>query len=447
MVGRIAPDFVGEVPGGGWLRPDALRGKPVALLIFRPTSPFARELVGAFGAFRNDRALAPTVFLGIGLDSMDGLKRFAETTGHGLPIIRDPGSIARSYVVGEEPSVILTDSNRFVRFRIDGFSGVRFRPRLEAVAEALRRLPSLPAIERVDLAIDYAAHPRAPVFAGKDLDGRPVDLASLRGRTVVLHFFDQECEPCVRDLDRLAPVVRELRPRGVRVVGVASRDLDGTMRVFMREHGIDWPVVIDPDRAIFGAYRSESAPDLFVIDPEGFIRFRERGESPGRGETLRRQILASLGDPRAAGAPEPGAAPERFVSGVAHVGADACRPCHSAQHDQWQRTAHAAAFARLISQGRGPDPRCYPCHTTGSGLRRGFDDDLATVGMTGVQCEVCHGPGDDHVRAPAALKKATLYGLASTSPPADIARVCVACHDSRNDPDFDLAAALPKVTH
>jgi peroxiredoxin len=591
MVGKAAPDFVGEAPVGGWLPLSNLKGKPVAILIFRPGSPFARELVTAFGAFRNDPAMSPTVFLGVAVAGMEEMKRFGEQTGGALPTVRDPGTIAPAYEVGEEPSIILIDARRFVRFRMDGFAGARFRPAMQAVAEALRRLPGMTALDAPDLRIEYARYPRAPQFTARDLDGRTVDLGALRGSVVVLMFFDQECVHCQRDMPRLAPVLRDLRPR-VRAIGVSSRDAGGNMRAFLRQHGVDWPVIIDTDRAIFTSYSSTGTPDLFIIDGDGFIRFRERGDRPDRAEVTRLQARLALGDPpealaatlprgrfvgdglcaachrreyddwlmtphsiawdslasgdkwrerecvachvtgigspggfvdpettlhmanvqcevchgMAGGHPEgQGLDPvrlanvcetchtgkfvlnfsidealplvahqdtpdldrlfrysgeqrqrieqmktrrlEKFKSGVAHVGADACRDCHRTQYEQWRRTPHAGAMAVLFKAGRGGDPACIPCHSTGFGQARGFGDERAQVAMTGVQCEVCHGPGADHVTAPPALKKTTIYGITDQCSFCIIQGVCATCHDAKNDPDFAIETALPKVQH
>src|SRR5439155_4502741 len=71
MVGRKAPDFAAEDPSGLWLPLSNLKGKPVALLFFRPGAAFAPELVAELGRFRADPDNVPTVFLGLARDSMD----------------------------------------------------------------------------------------------------------------------------------------------------------------------------------------------------------------------------------------------------------------------------------------------------------------------------------------------------------------------------------------
>jgi hypothetical protein len=138
---------------------------------------------------------------------------------------------------------------------------------------------------------------------------------------------------------------------------------------------------------------------------------------------------------------------DKFRAGVAHVGATACRDCHRKEYDQWSRTPHAAAFAALLQARRGGDAACTPCHTTGFGLKRGFKDVLAPENMTGVQCEVCHGPGEDHVKSRPELKKETIYGITDQCSFCIIQGVCVTCHDAANDPKFDIEKALPKVKH
>ena len=141
---------------------------------------------------------------------------------------------------------------------------------------------------------------------------------------------------------------------------------------------------------------------------------------------------------------------EKFKSGVAYVGADACRGCHAQEYEQWSRTPHAGAFAVILQAERGYDSACTPCHTTGAGHKGGFGDPAAgktANPMTNVQCEVCHGPGADHVQSEPALKKATIYGITDQCSFCIIQGVCATCHDQKNDPRFDIEKALPRVQH
>jgi peroxiredoxin len=593
MVGRRAPEFAAQDPTGAWLPSRNFKDKPLALLFFRPGAPFAADLAREFGRLRSDSSFAPIVFLGLGRGSLDQVKQFIQTQNVTLPVLRDPETIGRSFGVGDLPTVILLDAAGNVRFRLDGYLGRQFRPRLEATVAALQALPQATDEKAGALDLAYTPDPRAPLFAARDLDGRRVDLAKLKGRVVVVTFFDQNCPHCDRDLPGLVPALKEFRARGVAVVGIVTREGEGTLRPFLKKHGIDYPVIVDGARAIFAKYESTRTPDTFLIDRDGFIRFREQGDRPDRGDLTRLQLRLLLGeDPGrlAASLPrgryvgdgacrachlvqyrdwlltphsiawdslqkgdkwrdpecvpchvtakdrpggyvdhektshmlsvqcevchgEGGGHPsgiradfetmsgtcaachtgkfvlnfdlgeamvlmahreqpdldrlfrystmqrerleqinkrrlETFRSGVAYVGADACRDCHRAEYDQWARTPHAAAFTPLLRADRGADTTCTPCHTTGAGHKGGFGDKDGSGGaMIHVQCEVCHGPGADHVGARPELKKETIYGITDQCSFCIIQGVCATCHDQANDPDFDIEAALPRVQH
>src|SRR5262249_2442068 len=250
--------------------------------------------------------------------------------------------------------------------RLDGFSGAGFRARLAAVAEALKKLPSLGSSESPTLAIDYSKRPKAPVFAARDLDGRTFDLAAQRGHVGVVGFFDPECPHCQRDLPRLAPVFREFRDRGVRAVGVSSRDLHGQMRAFLRSMNLDIPVIIDPDRSLFNRFASTRTPDTFVIDGDGFVRFRGHGDRPDRPERTRLQLALALGKEK------PQALAAALPKGR-YVGDAICASCHEREHDDWLLTPHSIAWDSLAKGDKWKDPECVRCHVTGYKQPGGFD--------------------------------------------------------------------------
>ena len=69
------------------------------------------------------------------------------------------------------------------------------------------------------------------------------------------------------------------------------------------------------------------------------------------------------------------------------IGADRCRNCHADAYAEWEKTPHARAFEVLSPKDRA-DPRCLSCHTM-------VAEDLG-AGLTGVQCESCHGAGRNY---------------------------------------------------
>lgn len=122
-----------------------------------------------------------------------------------------------------------------------------------------------------------------------------------------------------------------------------------------------------------------------------------------------------------------------------YVGAETCATCHVKEHADWLETPHAHAFQRLLQQQKHVQPDCVPCHTTGFGFETGFRIGRDHESLTNVQCEVCHGPGDLHVRRP---EKSNIR----RTPTPDL---CQQCHDADQTPDFEtqFPHMLAEITH
>ena len=119
------------------------------------------------------------------------------------------------------------------------------------------------------------------------------------------------------------------------------------------------------------------------------------------------------------------------------IGAERCGACHQKEYEDWKKTPHARALARL-STTKQRDPVCRSCHTM-----EPTSDDRA---LAGVQCESCHGKGslyspryvmkDDKLRV--------LLGLEKVEE-----GTCRSCHDSESPSakPFDYATLLQLVNH
>ncbi len=142
--------------------------------------------------------------------------------------------------------------------------------------------------------------PQLPRVDWLNLDGAP-PLDGLRGHPILLDIWDFTCINCLRTL----PVLRDWHARyqevGLRVIGVHTPEFSfarhpGFVRAACGRLGVTWPVALDPDQTIWTSLANAVWPTMYLIDPDGYLRFRHEGEGGYREtEDALRELLAQAG--------------------------------------------------------------------------------------------------------------------------------------------------------
>ena len=115
--------------------------------------------------------------------------------------------------------------------------------------------------------------------------GRRLGLGDLRGRIVLLDFWTLCCVNCHHVLAELRPIEAKYRDV-LTVVGVHSPKFDHekdpqAVRAAVERHGIEHPVLNDPNLATWSAYGVRAWPTLVVLDPAGEVAAQFSGEGHG----------------------------------------------------------------------------------------------------------------------------------------------------------------------
>jgi cytochrome c biogenesis protein CcdA/thiol-disulfide isomerase/thioredoxin len=148
----------------------------------------------------------------------------------------------------------------------------------------------------------------APPFAGistwlQTPDGRPLTIAGLKGRVVLVDFWTYSCINCQRSLPHVEAWNAAYAKDGLTVVGVHTPEFAfehdvGNITRAESQLGVRYPVAVDNDYATWNNYQNNYWPAEYLIDASGTVRHIDDGEGQyAQTETFIRQLLVGA-DPR-----------------------------------------------------------------------------------------------------------------------------------------------------
>ncbi|MHB8576517.1 MAG: TlpA family protein disulfide reductase, partial [Dehalococcoidia bacterium] len=106
----------------------------------------------------------------------------------------------------------------------------------------------------------------APVLRLPDLDGKPVDLAELRGQETLLLFWNPGCGFCQQLLPQLKEWEASPPPGAPRLLVVSTGDAETN-----RAHALRATVVLDQSFGVGNAFGANGTPSAVLVDAEGKI--------------------------------------------------------------------------------------------------------------------------------------------------------------------------------
>ena len=181
--------------------------------------------------------------------------------------------------------------------------GTTFQEQLEenpTVRSELRRLTG--SGDALAAAPTSATGPRASEFRGlanwlNTSRSRPLSIASLRGKVVIVDFWTYSCINCLRTLPHLKAWDQAYRRAGLVIVGVhapefAFERVSSNVRSAVKRLGIRYPVAQDNDFQTWRAYDNDYWPAKYLIDKTGRVRYTHFGEGAyGETESWIRRLL------------------------------------------------------------------------------------------------------------------------------------------------------------
>ena len=124
------------------------------------------------------------------------------------------------------------------------------------------------------------------------LTGDKIDVASYKGRVLLLDVWASWCVPCKQELPLLDAMARRLKSKGIEILAVSVDQQRANVDKFMRSHG-RWSLTVahDPDGLIAERLQPDKMPTSYVVDRSGIVRYVNAGFVPEDVATIERKLL------------------------------------------------------------------------------------------------------------------------------------------------------------
>jgi len=108
-------------------------------------------------------------------------------------------------------------------------------------------------------------------------------LDDLQGKVILIDFWTYTCINCIRTFPYLKDWHAKYADDGLVIVGVHTPEFEferilSNVATATREFGLEYPIVLDNERATWGAYQNQYWPAKYLVDRDGYIRYTHFGE-------------------------------------------------------------------------------------------------------------------------------------------------------------------------
>lgn len=127
--------------------------------------------------------------------------------------------------------------------------------------------------------VEFADGQQAPPFALKDMAGRTVTLADLKGKVVAVNFWATWCGPCEWEMPSMEALHRKYRGKPFLLVGVSvdTGAADIFVRPYVEGKRITFLILLDPTLKTSRAYKVRGVPTTFFLGPGGELLGQAHG--------------------------------------------------------------------------------------------------------------------------------------------------------------------------
>lgn len=117
----------------------------------------------------------------------------------------------------------------------------------------------------------------APALKLADMEGKTVDLATLRGQWVLVHFWASWCGPCRKEMPTLDQLSKTIPTQKFRILLINTAESDDEVFSFLPTVSPDLNALMDRDGKVTERWQPRGLPSSFIVDPQGRLRYLALG--------------------------------------------------------------------------------------------------------------------------------------------------------------------------
>ncbi|MFH0351803.1 MAG: TlpA family protein disulfide reductase [Chromatiales bacterium] len=125
---------------------------------------------------------------------------------------------------------------------------------------------------------------------------QPYDMQRFRGKVLYVDFWASWCPPCARSFPFMNALDRELRDRGLQVLGINLDEDPEDAKRFLEKYPASFTVVSATGGQCPQDYGVTAMPSSYLVDRHGVIRYVHLGFRAGEAEQLRARVEALLAE-------------------------------------------------------------------------------------------------------------------------------------------------------
>lgn len=125
-----------------------------------------------------------------------------------------------------------------------------------------------------------------PALMLEDMKGNSINLATLRGKTVLINFWATWCVPCVEEMPSIQNLKARLTQEKFEVLAVNVGESKERVEAFLKKVPVNFFILFDPQGDASRTWKVRGFPTTFILGPDGRIRYYHVGDLDWSQETI-----------------------------------------------------------------------------------------------------------------------------------------------------------------